>query len=67
MVSREELLKWINELESDAVVGIDEDGLALLAISPSAPRGNIVTGMGADGAHAYFEVGGMPHSDGGEE
>lgn len=47
MVSRAELLKWINSLDADAYIGIDEGGLTLVV----------------EGSTAYYEVGGMPDEE----
>jgi hypothetical protein len=47
MVSRDELLTWINSLDDDAFIGIDEGGLSLVV----------------DGATEYFEIGGMPDEE----
>ena len=49
MMSREEVIRWLESLEYGSSVGISEDGISLAEIDA---EGNITD--------AYLEVGGIP-------
>lgn len=48
MMTKRELLDWIDTLPDDAEIGIDEGGLALQTLAT------------ADGNASYLEIGGLP-------
>ncbi len=49
MVNKAELLAWINTLDENSCIGIDDDGLTLIEIGPDDRP-----------TEAYIEIGGVP-------
>lgn len=48
MTSKAELQRWLNRLDDDAMIGVDEGGLTLVT---------------DDGSNSYIEIGGMPEGE----
>jgi hypothetical protein len=49
MVNKAELLRWVNTLDDNSCIGVDEGGLCLVEVLPDNTRGE-----------AYCEIGGIP-------
>ena len=56
MVNKAELLAWVETLDDDSCIGIDEGGLCLREVLPDNSMGE-----------AYCEIGGIPEDVEGEE
>lgn len=49
MINKAELLRWLNTLNDDSSIGIDEDGICLVEVLAINSKSS-----------AYLEVGGVP-------
>jgi hypothetical protein len=52
MVGKAELLRWVNTLDDQSGIGIDEGGLCLREVLPDDTTGE-----------AYMEIGGIPEGE----
>jgi hypothetical protein len=52
MIGKAELLRWVNTLDDESCIGIDDGGLTLCEVLPDDTTGE-----------AYIEIGGLPEDD----